>query len=79
MTATHKKNINKINGFNERYGNGIWYDDDDFIIRMSLITNVTYVTDNNILGIHQYHNSGSSDMILENDFDQNSFLFIKSV
>ncbi len=70
LTATHKKNIDKINGFNEEYQNGLWYDDTDFIKRMKLVTNLKYVTDDEYFGIHQYHNSGSIDLIKQNNFKQ---------
>ncbi|AUV58485.1 glycosyltransferase [Bandra megavirus] len=59
ISATFKQNIDKLKGFNELYKDGLWYDDDDFLKRIELITTVNVIPETNVFGIHQYHAGGS--------------------
>ena len=52
-SAIMKKNYEKMGGFDERYGNGIDYDDLEFFQRIKLFLNVKIIDDYNV--IHLYH------------------------
>ncbi|BCS83202.1 putative glycosyltransferase [Cotonvirus japonicus] len=67
LSATYKNNIIKIRGFDEKYKDGLWYDDDDFLKRMEIITNVSIIPETQGLGIHQYHSGGSAHHIKDNE------------
>jgi len=52
--AIHNSNMKKLNGFDERYGDGIGYDDDEFLNRvMKLGLNVRIIDDRVV--VHQFH------------------------
>lgn len=63
LSATKRKNIEALKGFNQFYKSGYWYDDDDFLERMKLIAKVSIISPNEVCGIHLYHDNGSSDQI----------------
>lgn len=55
-SAIHKKNINKLNGFDERYRDGFGYDDNEFLERIKRLgLNVFCVSPENHFSIHQPH------------------------
>ncbi len=52
--AITKENLNKLNGFDERYATGVAYDDNEFIERIrKMKLNIKYVT--SPLVLHQFH------------------------
>lgn len=56
ISAISKKNMNILGGFDERYGDGCSYDDDEFLHRVKLLgLNLKIIDD--VHGIHQWHNS----------------------
>jgi GT2 family glycosyltransferase len=50
-------NLKRLNGFDERFKDGIAYDDDDFINRVKLLRLRVDITDNPFV-VHQWHFSG---------------------
>lgn len=62
--AMTKKNMDALNGFDERYSNGIGFDDDEFLFRVKLMGLDVKIHDKPF-GIHQWHYS-------ENNFFANS-------
>ncbi len=58
------KNLNKIGGFCSKMKDGLWYDDDDFLYRISKIAKIKTVDSNKYMCIHQFHTSGSDDQHL---------------
>ncbi len=61
--------LNKIGGFCNKFKDGLWYDDDDFKFRISKVAKIENVVSDYYIGIHQYHEGGSSDN--RNDFNFN--------
>jgi len=59
-SAISKTNLNKLNGFDERYASGIAFDDNEFLCRVKRIPLEVIVTENPIV-LHQnhYHITGS--------------------
>ena len=53
-SAITKINMEKLNGFDERYAHGIAYDDDEFVKRIERL-GLTKIINDNISVIHQYH------------------------
>ena len=53
-SAITKKNMNKLNGFDERYSYGIGYEDNEFLERVKRLKLKLSIADD-ILVIHQYH------------------------
>jgi len=64
-------NLKRLNGFDERFKDGIAYDDDDFISRVKLLPLRVDITDTPFV-VHQWHFSGhgiipnKADMMLKN-------------
>lgn len=56
MSAITKKNMDKLNGFDERYSNGIGFDDDEFLHRIKLLGLDVQIHDEPF-AIHQWHYS----------------------
>jgi len=54
--AMTKTNMNKLNGFDERYANGIGFDDDEFLHRIKLLGLKTEIHDKPF-ALHQWHYS----------------------
>ena len=64
MSATFRSNIEKIGGFDENYANGLWFDDNEFFVRISAICNSTIVPiSENVLCIHQFHGKSPTDKV----------------
>jgi glycosyltransferase involved in cell wall biosynthesis len=57
--AIHKKNLDLLNGFDERYANGLEYDDNEFVHRVKKICEFIIVDELTVL--HQYHNRRDRD------------------
>jgi glycosyltransferase involved in cell wall biosynthesis len=53
-SAITKINMEKLNGFDERYAYGVAYDDDEFLKRIERLGLIKIINDN-ISVIHQYH------------------------
>ncbi len=62
--------LNKIGGFCNKFKDGLWYDDDDFKYRISKVTKIENVVTDYYIGIHQYHEGGSSENRYYNDFNK---------
>ena len=56
IAAITKNNMNKLNGFDERYSNGIGFDDDEFLFRVKLLGLDVEIHDTPF-AIHQWHYS----------------------
>jgi hypothetical protein len=56
VSAITKKNMDKLNGFDERYSNGIGFDDDEFLYRIKLLGLDVQIHDEPFV-IHQWHYS----------------------
>jgi GT2 family glycosyltransferase len=55
-SAITKKNMDKLNGFDERYADGISFDDNEFLLRVRRLgLNVLCISE--VCVIHQYHPS----------------------
>jgi GT2 family glycosyltransferase len=68
-SAISKKNLEKLDGFDENYAKNLWYDDDEFRFRISKFLNIYMLIDE--LAIHLFHHNGSdthtnSESILKN-------------
>ena len=50
-----------VGGFCNEMKDGLWYDDNDFLYRMSQVVNVKTIDSNKYLGIHQFHISALED------------------
>lgn len=56
VAAITKNNMDKLNGFDERYSNGIGFDDDEFLYRIKLLGLDIQIIDEPF-AIHQWHYS----------------------
>ena len=56
LSAITKENMDKLNGFDERYSNGIAFDDDEFLFRVKLMGLNVKIIDEPFV-IHQWHYS----------------------
>jgi len=54
VSAIKRVNMDKLNGFDERYANGIGFDDDEFLFRVKLL-NLNIEIHDNPFAIHQWH------------------------
>lgn len=54
--AMMKSNMDKLNGFDEKFANGIGFDDDEFLFRVKLLGLETPIHDKPF-GLHQWHYS----------------------
>jgi GT2 family glycosyltransferase len=59
ISAITKKNMDILDGFDERYGNGSSYDDDEFLHRVKLLGLELKIIDD-VIGIHQWHYSNEN-------------------
>lgn len=58
----------KIGGFDLAFKDGLWYDDDDLVHRITKVFHIETIDSDQFMGIHQYHTSGSDDQHLKPDF-----------
>lgn len=58
-SAISKKNLDKLEGFDENYGYNLWYDDDDLVYRIGNLLKIEQLK--NHLAIHLYHLNSSID------------------
>jgi len=56
ISAITKKNMDILGGFDERYGDGCSYDDDEFLHRVKLLGLELKIIDE-VIGVHQWHNT----------------------
>lgn len=56
ISAITKENMNKLNGFDERFANGIGFDDDEFLYRVKKLGLNVEIIDSPF-GVHQWHYS----------------------
>jgi hypothetical protein len=61
-TAIHRSKLDLIGGFNNDMQNGTWYDDDDFLRRVMRVCNIEFISESNVLGIHQWHPEYLTDL-----------------
>lgn len=54
-----KENLNILEGFDETYGPNMWYDDNEFVLRISRFLKIKQLKKQ--LAIHLYHLNGSAD------------------
>lgn len=70
LSAITRNDLNKIGGFDNKFKDGFWYDDDDFLNRIKKICTVNNNNPDGCFGVHLYHHNGSSDMIQNNSFSK---------
>ena len=58
-SVIHKSNLDKLNGFDERFAHGIAYDDNELLIRIKRLGLKVNIVDNPFV-IHQWHYSSSA-------------------
>jgi glycosyltransferase involved in cell wall biosynthesis len=58
-SAITRTNMEKLNGFDERYATGIGYDDDELLIRIMYKMGLRRIIEDKISVIHQYHDTVS--------------------
>lgn len=68
LSAICREDLNKIGGFDNAYGNGVWYDDNDLLNRIKKICSVENLGAEVCFGIHLYHYGGSGDLITGSSF-----------
>lgn len=68
LSVVKYNTFKKIGGFCNEMKDGLWYDDNDFIYRMSQVAKVHTIDSNKYVAIHQYHVSGSEDQHLDKHF-----------
>lgn len=62
MSATMKSNIEKMGGFDENYAMGLWFDDNEFFLRISALCQATILPlSEKVCCIHQYHDHSKAD------------------
>lgn len=55
-SAMSRTSMSKLNGFDERYAQGVGYDDDEIIVRIRML-GLKLIIEDNLSVIHQYHPS----------------------
>jgi GT2 family glycosyltransferase len=56
ISAIHSSNLHKLNGFDERYADGLQFDDDEFLRRIARLgLDIRMVIEPSLFGVHQYH------------------------
>ena len=72
LNAMHINDLKKIGGFDNNYRKNIWYDDNEFLIRMKVISKLVFIPENkelnknSPLGLHQWHPPASSWDLFKN-------------
>ena len=61
LSVVKYNTLQKVGGFCNEMKDGLWYDDNDFVYRMSQVAKVHTIDSNKYIGIHQFHISGSDD------------------
>jgi GT2 family glycosyltransferase len=75
-SAITRANMVKINGFDERYGPGIAYDDDEIVVRIRRL-GLKVIIEDNISVMHQYHDTVTWNLPKANILtEQNRLLLI---
>ena len=75
ISAMTKKNMDELGGFDERYGDGCSYDDDEFLHRINLLGLEIKIIDE-VIGVHQWHYSNENrDLDFHNRELKNRYLF----
>jgi glycosyltransferase involved in cell wall biosynthesis len=75
ISAITKKNMDILGGFDERYGHGSSYDDDEFLHRVKLLGLDLKIIDD-VTGVHQWHYTNQNrDVELYNRELKNKNLF----
>jgi len=59
ISSITKNNMEKLGGFDERYGEGCSYDDDEFLFRVKLLRLELKIIDE-VIGVHQWHYSNDN-------------------
>lgn len=79
LSAISRKKMFEVGGFDEDFSNGIDYDDDDFVIRLSkLVSEIRIINPNNVFGVHQFHQKCAySDNIQHKLKQKNKIIFEK--
>ncbi len=67
-SAILKSDLDRLNGFDERYALGIGYDDNEFLRRVTNIIPLEYVTKPYV--IHQHHYNTSNNYTIENALEK---------
>lgn len=60
-SAISKENLDILEGFDETYGPNMWYDDNEFVLRISRFLKIKQLKKQ--LAIHLYHLNGSADQL----------------
>lgn len=69
LTAIHRSDLDKVGGFDPKFKNGIWYDDNDFLHRVKKVCTITDFDNKVPFGVHLYHTNGSDDLMIRDNFD----------
>jgi glycosyltransferase involved in cell wall biosynthesis len=82
-TAITKKDLEELGGFDERFAEGVAFDDDEFVHRISLKLNIIFV--DNLVAYHLWHYANDKNATVTNKvnmdgkfwemWNRNSYLF----
>lgn len=74
LTAITRNDLKKVGGFDDNFKNGLWYDDDDFLRRVSKVCSINNLGNEKIFGVHLFHSCGSAEQMNQKNFIKLSYI-----